>query len=120
MKVSNIDDLLGTPARLAVVLTLADNQPWTFTALRNETGLADGNLHVQARKLVAAEYLVAEKVKQGNRLVTAFRLSPLGRDKMRAYVGLLSMALGVKEISDISFKRDKKVESCHNDDSQVW
>ncbi len=125
MKAQDMDDLLGTNARLAIVLTLADHKPWTFTALRNETGLADGNLHVQARKLVAAGYLEAEKVKQGNRLVTAFRLSSHGWDQLQAHGQQLGRALGMPAFDSTlrkmggGYSPSPKKRS-RNDDSQVW
>ena len=125
MRVQDMDELMGTHARLAILLTLADLEPWTFTALKNETGLADGNLHVQARKLVAAGYLEAEKVRQGNRLVTAFRLSTLGRDRLWAYGGHIGKVLGLKPGRSRSFpvgrtpsgpRKNRSIE----DDSKVW
>ncbi len=125
MKAQDMDELLGTNARLAIVLTLADHKPWTFTALRNETGLADGNLHVQARKLVAAGYLEAEKVQQGNRLVTAFRLSSHGWDQLRNQGRQLGRALGLTG-SDLNMRSvgDGGIPSSNKharkDGSQVW
>ena len=79
MKVSDLDDALGTPARLAIVATLVQGPRLTFTALGEETGIADGNLHVQTRKLMDAGYLTAERVKQGGRAVTRFELTERGR-----------------------------------------
>ncbi len=137
MNAQNLDELLGTTARMAIVLTLADHQPWTFTSLREETGLADGNLHVQARKLVQAGYLEAEKVPQGNRMVTAFRLSTHGWDRLRAYGQRLGPALGLVA-SDFPGKKSSpgqrgssgqngstssgssSTKYKSNDDSQVW
>lgn len=94
MKARDMDELLGTTARLAIVLTLADGRPWTFTELREETGLADGNLHVQTRKLVEARYLGAEKIPSGNRQVTAFRLTDQGKQKLGALARRLGAAIG--------------------------
>ena len=120
-KVQDIDDLLGTNARLAIVLTLADGQPWTFTALRDETGLADGNLHVQSRKLVAAKYLISEKTKRGNRLVTAFSLTSMGRERLKEHVLRVGQALGLKSFApDDSGRGSNRRKQTQNDDSQVW
>lgn len=47
MKACDMDEMLGTTARLAIVLTLADGREQIFTALREKTGLADGNLHAR-------------------------------------------------------------------------
>lgn len=84
MKSSDVDDHLGVPARLAIVATLAQGQRLTFTGLREQTGLADGNLHVQTRKLLAAGYLTGERVRIGGpesrgRPVTRFELTERGR-----------------------------------------
>ncbi len=79
MKASEVDEHLGIPARLAIVATLALGQRLTFTGLREQTGLADGNLHVQTRKLLAAGYLTGERVRLGGRSVTRFELTERGR-----------------------------------------
>lgn len=79
MKTSELDETLGIPARLAIVATLAGGQRLTFTALGEQTGIADGNLHVQTRKLIDAGYLTAERVKQGARAATRFELTERGR-----------------------------------------
>ncbi len=120
-KAQDIDELLGTNARLAIVLTLADGQPWTFTALGDETGLADGNLHVQTRKLVAAAYLNSEKIKRGNRLVTTFSLAPHGRMQLRAHVARVRQALGITDspVTNGGQGPTRKKQT-KNDASQVW
>ncbi len=120
-KVKEIDELLGTIARLAIVLTLANGKTWTFTALRDETGLADGNLHVQTRKLVAAEYLKSEKIRNGNRLVTAFSLTPLGRQRLKEHVARVGQYLGMSiPGTDGNGPPVKRRIQTKNDDSQVW
>lgn len=124
MKARDLDEMLGTTARMAIVLILADGQLWTFTSLKEETGLADGNLSVQTRKLVDARYLAAEKIQKGNRRVTAFRLTELGRKQLRAQATLLMKALGLKgsqsgQRSEGSGLPPKKKQS-DNDGFQVW
>lgn len=79
MKAADVDDELGIPARLAIVATLAPGHRLTFTSLREQTGLADGNLHVQTRRLLAAGYLTVERVRQGGRPVSRFELTERGR-----------------------------------------
>ncbi len=125
MKVSDLDDTLGIPARLAIVATVATLPAsrgvhrWTFTALRQETGLADGNLHVQTRKLTDAGYLLSQRIRQGNRLVTCFQLTEQGRRALRVLVGLLRDSLeGGSGFSDLS--ADRPVPPVSADDSQVW
>ena len=79
MNVRDLDDALGIPARRAIVATLAQGQRLTFTALGEQTGIADGNLHVQTRRLLDAGYLTAETVRQGRRTATRFELTERGR-----------------------------------------
>ena len=78
MKMRALDPLLGTPARLAIMATLADGHDWTFTELREATGLADGNLHVQTSKLAEGGYVKIRKIKRGSRTATCFRAEDEG------------------------------------------
>lgn len=94
MKYGDLDPLLTAPSRLAVVATLADGRWWSFTELREATGLADGNLHVQARRLVEAGYLERDEAERGGRRVTVFRLEPGGRRAVESLVRDLETALG--------------------------
>lgn len=93
MKFDEIDTQLATPARVAILATMADGGDWLFADLRRATGLADGNLHVQARRLKEAGYIASEKVARGGRRVTSFRLTGSGRDALEAHVRLLRRAL---------------------------
>lgn len=93
MKVTALDPLLGTPARLAVMATLADGRDRTFTELREATGLADGNLHVQTSKLADGGYLKIRKVRRGGRQVTCFRAEDEGIEALRRHVEKLRRAL---------------------------
>ena len=130
MKARDIDILLGTPARLAITASLAGAGPLTFTQLRQETGLADGNLHVQTRRLIDAGYLEGGKTQSGNRTLTSFHLTETGRERYRAHIRMImgpiagsiagsldgmrwSSGLGDGGASGTGSRRPK-------DDSQVW
>ena len=89
----DVDELLCLPARLAVMATMADGRRWSFSALGEETGLADGNLHVQTRRLVEAGYAARHKERRGNRKVTVFELTERGRAAMLAHVESLRNTL---------------------------
>lgn len=93
MHVQDVDELLALPARLALVATVADGRRWSFSALGDETGLADGNLHVQARRLVEAGYLERATQRRGNRKVTVFALTPRGRAAFEDHLAALRKAL---------------------------
>lgn len=121
MNARQIDELLGTPARLAIVATLAQVDSLAFTELGQETGLADGNLHVQTRKLLAAGYLLMAKGRKGNRQVSCFSLSEKGRDQFRIHVRQLAAASGVGTLGQGSMSLRGPARSEKNkDDSQVW
>ena len=119
MKVSDLDDTLGIPARLAIVATLARGQRLTFTALGEQTGIADGNLHVQTRKLIDAGYLTAERVKQGGRAATRFELSERGRLSFLEHVRKLQEA-AEGPFGAARAARDESGPIGRDDRSRVW
>ena len=114
MKASDLDDTLGTPARLAIVATLARGQRLTFTALREQTGLADGNLHVQTRKLMEAGYLTSERVQQGSRQATRFELTERGR------LAFLDHVRRLREAAEGPFGAAEAEALRKADRSRVW
>ena len=127
MKARDIDILLGTPARLAIAASLSGGGPLTFTQLRQETGLADGNLHVQTKRLLEAGYLEAGKMRSGNRILTSFQLTKLGLESYLAHVRMLSRVvtgrLGFASSSGRALENGSGVSgrgSSGKDDSQVW
>ena len=120
MHTRQIDELLGVPARRAIVATLARVDSRAFTQLGQETGLADGNLHVQTRKLLAAGYIDGAKGRKGNRRVTCFSLTSLGREKFRGFVQQLAEAAGVSRLGPPELGgRIRSRSRQSKDDSQV-
>jgi len=116
-----IDEMLGTPARLAIMVTLAQVDSLAFTELGRETGLADGNLHVQTRKLLAAGYLAGAKGLKGKRRVTCFSLTDLGKERLRAYILLLAATAGLGSIHEHGLPpRRVAGRKKAKDDSRVW
>ncbi len=118
-----MDDLLGTNGRLAIVATLAQVDFLTFTELGLETGLADGNLHVQTRKLLAAGYLSRQAERRGGRKVTCFALTTLGRERFTEHVGRLAGASGHRlRVSGSGAMNGRRGRGTGpgKDDSQVW
>lgn len=120
MHVSAIDPTLVAPARLAILATLADGRPWPFSELGDETGVADGNLHVQTRKLVAEGYVTASKERRGGRSVTCYELTGPGRQALAGLVRRLDGALN-GPASD--WDRPSRVQgrpAAARDDSRFW
>ncbi len=87
------DATLASPARLAIVAALIQGQPKSFMELRSETGLADGNLHVQTRHLSEAGFVGIRKTQQGRRTITTFQLTEEGLARFRRFVRQLQAVL---------------------------
>ena len=82
--------------------------------MRAETGLTDGNLHVQTHKLAAAGYLEIRKALQGRRSVTEFRLTKLGLERFQLHVLKLQRVL----LTETGLPRLSEARQA--DDSMVW
>lgn len=93
MRATQIDEILASPPRLALMASLADGRWRTFMELKQETGLADGNLHVQTSRLVEAGYIEQRKLPHGQRTRTAFRISEQGTLHLRLHVQQLQAVL---------------------------
>ncbi len=90
MRALDLDENLGAAARLAVMASLYPGAPLSFRALKLETGLADGNLHVQTARLADAGYLTITKVPQGRRTQTSFRVTEEGALRFRLFAQRLA------------------------------
>ncbi len=119
MKACDIDDLLCMPGRMAVIVSLFSRKEMTFTELSDETGLADGNLYVQTRKLAAVDYLAMEKAQRGKRMVTIFRITDKGRSHLVSHLNRIWRALG-DESARGAYKKDNKRKEKSEDDSRFW
>jgi DNA-binding PadR family transcriptional regulator len=115
-----IDELLGLPARLAIVATVADGDLWTFSDLGKETGLADGNLYVQTGKLVDAGYLGVEKTRRKGRSVTCYYLTGEGRARLRDHVMVLEDAIARGRSAQRLTTRRMGADERETDGSRVW
>jgi hypothetical protein len=115
MRVAEFDENLGAAARLAVMATLYPGIPLSFRALKLETGLADGNLHVQTARLAEAGYLTITKVPQGRRTQTSFRITEEGNLKFRLHVQRLAAVVDGAESTLIPQPARERY-----DRSRVW
>ncbi len=118
MKFDDLDPVLAAPARVAILATLADGNWWLFSDMRAETRLADGNLHVQTRKLMEAGYIRGEKVTVGGRRVTRFRLAETGRQALTDHVRRLERALKQEEATGT--QGSVKAAVSRDDGGRVW
>ena len=109
------DQMISAPCRLGILATLIPGLPVTFMAMKEATSLSDGNLHVQTRKLADAGYIDISKTPKGRRTVTEFRITDMGRERLRLHV------MKLQEIIDAgSSAGAPAAPSTRADDSAVW
>jgi len=115
MRVDDLDEILVSPARLALLASLADGRWHTFMELKRATGLADGNLHVQAGNLATAKYLDRRQEPRGRRTRTSFRITEEGLLRFRFLVRDLQAVLDRGE----GVIRPRPVRD-RRDDARTW
>ncbi len=86
----DLDSILHSQLRLAVVSILVSVEKADFAYLKNETGATSGNLSVQITKLREAGYIEVKKKFKGNYPQTSCRITDLGRQRFAEYVNAIS------------------------------
>lgn len=84
-----LNPLLHSPLRLAVMSSLVVLEEADFVYLKEKTESTAGNLSVQIDKLSQAGYIEVEKTFVGKRPRTLCRVTLLGREAFDAYVSSL-------------------------------
>lgn len=84
-----LDPVLHSQLRLAVISLLTGVEVADFTWLREQTEATAGNLSVQISKLKEAGYIEVTKKFSNNYPQTLCRITPLGRQKFTDYVEAL-------------------------------
>ncbi len=107
--------MISAPCRLGILATLVPGVPVSFTDMKAETSLSDGNLHVQTRKLADIGYIEIGKGKKGRRTVTEFRITELGLERLRLYVMKLQAVLDAGTSAPPAGSRSER-----RDDAAVW
>ncbi len=88
-----LNPLLHSELRLAVMATLLGVESADFVFLREQTGASAGNLSVQIDKLSKAGYIQVEKTFNGKMPRTICRITPAGSEAMSEYVETLRQYL---------------------------
>jgi DNA-binding transcriptional ArsR family regulator len=88
-----LDPILHSQLRLAVVSLLSGAEVAEFTYIREQTGATAGNLSIQITKLKDAGYIEVEKKFRNNYPQTLCRITPLGKQKFIEYVTDLKVYL---------------------------
>ena len=84
-----LDPLLHSQLRLAVMSILMSVESADFVYLREQTDSTAGNLSVQLDKLEAAGYISVEKSFAGKRPKTTCCVTDRGRQAFEEYVGAI-------------------------------
>ena len=85
----NLDPLLHSQLRLAVVSLLMTVEEAEFNYLKNKTGSTSGNLSVQISKLKEAGYIEVEKTFRDNFPLTTCKITSKGKVAFEEYVKAL-------------------------------
>ncbi len=90
----NLDPLLHSQLRLAVMSILIAVEEADFVYLKEKTEATAGNLSVQIDKLNEAGYIEVEKSFVGKKPRTTCRITTLGRKAFELYVKALKDYIG--------------------------
>ena len=85
----NLDPLLHSQLRLAVMSLLISLESAEFTYLKEKTNSTAGNLSVQLEKLAEAGYINVEKTFRGKRPLTTCKITSKGITAFEEYVKAL-------------------------------
>ncbi len=91
-----LDPLLHSQLRLAVMSLLFSTEVAEFTYIREQTGATAGNLSIQITKLKEAGYIEVTKKFRNNYPQTLCSITSLGRQKFTEYVKSLKDYLNPK------------------------
>lgn len=86
---NDLDPILHSQLRLAVMSLLISVKEAEFTFLKEKTGATAGNLSVQIQKLKDAGYIDVTKQFKDNYPQTLCRITPKGVDAFEQYVKAL-------------------------------
>ena len=89
MEFKELDPLLHSQLRLAVMSLLISVKEAEFTFLKEKTNATAGNLSVQLSKLKDADYIEISKQFHNNYPQTICKITPVGITAFEAYVEAL-------------------------------
>lgn len=86
---SDLDPLLHSQLRLAIISMLVSSEKVEFTHIQEETKAAAGNISIQIKKLQEAGYINVEKTFKNNYPKTLLSITDKGVKAFELYVGNL-------------------------------
>lgn len=91
-----LDALLHQPLRTQLVAFLAGAGEQTFSDLKRQLEVSDGNLDAHLKKLLAADYVTVRKESGNGRPQSYYMLTGTGLAAMQAYVLALQRLLPIR------------------------
>lgn len=88
-----IDEVIHSRLRLAIMSVLITMQEADFTFLRDKVNATDGNLSVHLKKLEEAEYITVKKLFVDRKPMTVYALTDKGRSAFTEYIDQLEKML---------------------------
>jgi predicted ArsR family transcriptional regulator len=88
-----LDPILHQPVRTQLAAYLAGAGEATFTELKRQLEVSDGNLDSHLKKLIAADYVGIRKEQSSGRAQTYFTLTGTGRTALQSYILALQQLL---------------------------
>jgi len=89
MQFKELDPILHSQLRLAVMSILISTKEAEFSSLKEKTNATSGNLSVQISKLKEAGYIEIQKQFNNNYPQTLCKITPLGKEAFENYVKAL-------------------------------
>jgi DNA-binding HxlR family transcriptional regulator len=87
--IEKLDPVIHPPARLKIMAVLAPQDSLSFTELKEQLGMTDGNLCVHMRTLEEAGYVSVRKSFVNRKPRTEYSLTPKGRGAFVEYLQTL-------------------------------
>jgi len=94
---SELDPLLHSQLRLAIISMLISSEKVEFTHIQEETKAAAGNISIQIKKLQEAGYIDVEKTFKNNYPKTMLSITNKGVKAFESYVNDLKKYLNPKK-----------------------
>ncbi|MBI3563026.1 MAG: transcriptional regulator [Gammaproteobacteria bacterium] len=92
-----LDAVLHQPIRTRLAAFLMTRGEATFTELKKELSVTDGNLDAHIKKLLAANYLRAQKTEdKTQRTQTIYKLTAKGKGAFENYLETLKRVLSIR------------------------
>jgi DNA-binding MarR family transcriptional regulator len=106
-----LDPLLHQPLRTQIAAYLSGKGEATFSELKRQLDVSDGNLDSHLKKLIAADYVNLRKDDTTGRTQTSYTLNQTGRAALHGYIlalqKMLPMDQSVSSRAPVKQRRSK-------------